>query len=163
MISIKKFILPAILLIAASVTITATIMASQSLFQQQANAQGRPNLVQGLLTAASGSKPSGGERIGSYALEPLGGQGNWVLHVLVGVDKTPSAGKVFNTWLADTKTNSYLNIGQVSTDGKLSFLQNTASPYAHNQILVSEEPSNSSNIKPSKIIGGDALPAPFIG
>ncbi len=163
MINDIRFILSIVVLAAVAVTITATIMTTQLLFQQQANAQGRLNLVQGQLTAASGGKSFGGDRIGSYALEPRGGPGSWVLHVLVGVDKTPSAGKIFNVWLADTKTNSYLNLGQVSTDGKLTFTQDTGNPYAHNQILVSEEPPNSSNVKPSTIIGGEALPAPFVG
>ncbi len=150
-----------IVLIATVVTISATIMVTQSLFQQQANAQGNLNLIQGQFTAASSGKPFGGDNIGSYELEPQGGQGNWVQNILISVDKTPSAGKVFNAWLVDTKTNTYQNLGQVDATGKLSFTQNSANPYKHDQIFISEEPLNSSNLKPSKIIGGDALPAPF--
>ncbi|MGA9841892.1 MAG: hypothetical protein WBQ25_06225, partial [Nitrososphaeraceae archaeon] len=114
-------------------------------------------LVQGELTAASGSKPFGGERVGSYAIQPQA----QMLSILVGLEKAPSAGKVFKAWLVDTKASSYLSLGEVSADGKLTFNQNIGKPHAYNQILISEESPNSSTPKPSQIIGGDALPAPF--
>ncbi len=142
--------------IAVAATICATTITPK-LFQQQAIAQGAPNLVQGELTAASGSKPFGGERVGSYAIQPQA----QMLSILVGLEKAPSAGKVFKAWLVDTKASSYLSLGEVSADGKLTFNQNIGKPHAYNQILISEESPNSSTPKPSQIIGGDALRAPF--
>lgn len=134
--------------IAAAATISTT--TPQLLFQQQAKAQGKQTLIQGELTAASGGKPSGGERIGSYAITE---QSNSLLSVLVGMEKSPSAGKVFKAWLVDTNTNSYLNLGQTGPDGKLSYSANIH-PLVYNQILVSEEPPDSPVSKPSQIIGG---------
>ena len=110
-----------------------------------------------LLLAASGTKPFGGERVGSYAIQPQ----VQIPIILIGLEKAPSAGKVFKAWLADTKTSSYLSLGEVSADGNLSFNQNIDNLHAYNYILISEESPNSSTPKPSKIIGGDALPAPF--
>jgi hypothetical protein len=147
-------------LVVATLMISATtVIASQMpSVEQQAKAQGKQNLVQGLLTAASSAtKPYGGTRIGSYALEPQGG----ILNVLVGMEKTPSAGKAFQAWLVNTNTSSYLNLGEVTKDGKLSFSQDNANPYRFNQILISEELPGTFVLKPSQVIGGDALPAPF--
>ena len=143
-------------LLQLAATICATTITPK-LFQQQAIAQGAPNLVQGELTAPSGSKPFGGERVGFYAIQPQA----QMLSILVGLEKAPSAGKVFKAWLVDTKASSYLSLGEVSADGKLTFNQNIGKPHAYNQILISEESPNSSTPKPSQIIGGDALRAPF--
>lgn len=141
-------------LIAAGAAISATTtITPQQLLLQEAKAQGKSSLIQGLLTAASGGKPFGGERIGSYALIE---QSNSQLNILVVMEKSPSAGKVFKAWLADTKTGSYLNLGQTGPDGKLSYTANIH-PLAYDQILVSEEAPDSSVSKPSQIIGGSAV------
>ena len=75
-----------------------------------------------------------------------------MLSILVGLEKAPSAGKVFKAWLVDTKASSYLSLGEVSTDGKLTFNQNIGKPHAYNQILLSEESPNSSTPKPSRLL-----------
>ncbi len=147
----ETFAFSTLAMIAAAAILSAAMMAPHLFLQQQANAQGKQNLTQGQITAASGGKPFGGERIGSYALTELG---SGVVNILIGSDKTPTTGKVFKAWLADTKTGVYVSLGQVDTDGKLSFTGNVANPRSYDQIVISEE---APTVKPSQIIGGDAL------
>ena len=136
---------------AAAILSAITIIAPQLFLQQQVKAQGKQNLTQGVITAASGGKPFGGERVGSYALIE---QGSGVANILIGADKTPPAGKVFKAWLVDTKTGIYQSLGQLSADGKLSFTGNIGNPRSYDQIVISEEIAS---VKPSQVIGGDAL------
>ena len=47
-----------------------------------------------------------------------------------------------------------LSLGQLSADGKLSFTGKVGNPSTYDQIIISEE---TAAVKPSQVIGGDAL------
>jgi hypothetical protein len=142
-----------ILSVLTSLAVAATISATTQLLLQEANAQGKPTLMQGQLTAASNGKPFGGQTIGSYSVTPSGQK----LDITIRLDKSPASGNVFEAWLVDTKANYSLSLGQIGADGTLSFSQTMVNPYVYNQIIITQEPANSSNPKPSQPIGGSAL------
>jgi hypothetical protein len=145
-----------ILSVLTSLAVAATISATTQLLLQEANAQGKSTLMQGQLTAASNGKPFGGQTIGSYSVTPSGQK----LDITIHLDKSPATGNVFEAWLVDTKANYSLSLGQVGA-AYLSFSQTMVNPYVYNQIMITQEPANSSNPKPSQPIGGSALQAPF--
>lgn len=156
MMSKHRIWVPSILIVLA---IAATIFGTTTsqLLPQEAKAQGKPTLMQGQLTAASNGKPFGGQTIGSYSVTPSGQK----VGIAIRLDKSPAAGNVFEAWLVDTKANYSLSLGQVGTDGTLTFSQTMVNPYVYNQIIITQEPLNNPNPKPSQPIGGSALQTPF--
>jgi hypothetical protein len=122
------------------------------------NAQGElPTLIQGNITAALSHKPFGGERIGTYAVILLGQKIgiNIYLHLL------PEPGYIFEARLADTKTHSYLNLGQFNTTITLLLSQNKLNLFQYNLIIITQQVANTVDLKHSQPIGGAILKTPF--
>jgi hypothetical protein len=125
---------------------------------QDVNAQGAQNLIQGLITRATGNDTFGGEEIGSYAII----HDNNKIQVSIGVDVQPSStDNVLEAWLVDVRTGYYHSLGMLDSDGKLSLIQSMVNPYVYDQIVITEEPADNLNPNPTETIGGADIPSPF--
>jgi len=132
--------------------------AASQLTLHSHNAQGEvPALIQGNITAALSHKPFGGENIGTYAVILLGQKIgiNIYLHLL------PEPGNIFEARLVDTKTHSYLILGQFNTSNTLLLSQNKLNLFQYNLITITQQVANTGDLKHSQPIGGAILKTPF--
>jgi hypothetical protein len=133
--------------------------AASQLTLHSHNAQGGEvtALIQGNITAALSHKPFGGENIGTYAVILLGQKIgiNIYLHLL------PEPGNIFEARLVDTKTHSYLILGQFNTSNTLLLSQNKLNLFQYNLITITQQVANTVDLKHSQPIGGAILKTPF--
>lgn len=132
--------------------------AASQLTLHSHNAQGEVlTLIQGNITAALSHKPFGGENIGTYAVILLGQKIgiNIYLHLL------PEPGNIFEARLVDTKTHSYLILGQFNTSNTLLLSQNKLNLFQYNLITITQQVANIVDLKHSQPIGGAILKTPF--
>ncbi|MGC1132323.1 MAG: hypothetical protein WA941_05845 [Nitrososphaeraceae archaeon] len=154
----NMLVISSIVTISMVMSITAiSNMASVSVIQD-ANAQGAQNLIQGLITRATGNDTFGDEEIGSYAII----HDNNKIQVSIEVDIQPTVtDNVLEAWLVDVRTGYYHSLGMLDPDGKLSLIQSMVNPYVYDQIVVTEEPADNLEPNPADTVGGAELPSPF--
>jgi hypothetical protein len=115
--------------------------------------------ISGDLTApmTPGKPPFGGEKLGTFAIDS---DDDWT-QVQARIDLQPSEGKVFEGWLVDDATGYRLSIGEVESNGTLTFSQNLVNHNTYNAIVITEEPLKDPNPYPAVPIAGSMLPDPF--
>jgi hypothetical protein len=141
----------------AAVVVVTLVTAGEIptiLFQgQMAEAQ----QVSGDITAASGGKPFGGEKVGTLNIDSTGRRTN----VSADINDSPGEGNVFEGWLVDAGGSGYkLSLGQFR-NGTLDFSQYMVNPYTYKNFEVTEEPAEDPDPNAADSIAGFELPSPF--
>lgn len=141
----------------AAVVVVTLVTAGEIptiLFQgQMAEAQ----QVSGDITAASGGKPFGGEKVGTINIDSTGRRTN----VSADINDSPGEGNVFEGWLVDAGGSGYkLSLGQFR-NGTLDFSQYMVNPYTYKNFEVTEEPAEDPDPNAADSIAGFELPSPF--
>ena len=113
-------------------------------------------ILQGNLTAPSGSNPFGGAVVGNYEVKVNGGN----VKIEAEVVTSAPVGSVYEGWLVDTQTGYKLSLGQLK-DGSLEFKQNMLNPLTYGVLVITTEPVGDLNPNPNTPIGGVLLSAPF--
>jgi Anti-sigma-K factor rskA, C-terminal len=148
----------ALSLSAVAAVVVVTLVTSGEiptiLFQgQMAEAQ----QVSGDITAASGGKPFGGEKVGTLNIDSTGRRTN----VSADINDSPGEGNVFEGWLVDAGGSGYkLSLGQFR-NGTLDFSQYMVNPYTYKNFEVTEEPAEDPDPNAADSIAGFELPSPF--
>jgi anti-sigma-K factor RskA len=113
--------------------------------------------LSGDITAASGSNPFGGERMGTVTLDSDGNMTN----ITADFNDSPGEGNVFEGWLVDAGGSGYkLSLGAFS-NGTLNFTQNMVNPYTYKNFEVTEEPAEDPDPNAATSIAGLELDNPF--
>jgi Anti-sigma-K factor rskA len=166
------------LVISASVTATLVLLFSLStdvVKVENVYGQGFQNLIQGSITRtttesanATGTDNatttlsfSESDKVGSYAI--VHSKNNIVVGVAVDVPVS-NQGNVYEAWLVDERSGYYHSLGLLdpNNNNKLSLSTDMVNPYAYDKIVVTEEPADNLEPKPSEtIVGGSDLPEPF--
>ena len=148
----------ALSLSAVAVVVVVTLVTAGEiptiLFQgQMAEAQ----QVSGDITAASGGKPFGGEKVGTISIDSTGRRTN----VSADINDSPGEGNVFEGWLVDAGGSGYkLSLGQFR-NGTLDFSQYMVNPYTYKNFEVTEEPAEDPDPNAADSIAGFELQNPF--
>jgi hypothetical protein len=110
------------------------------------------------ITKAGGTKPFGGEKIGSVTIEPNG----HTVHITANVTSAPGEGKVYEGWLVDAGGSGYtLDLGEFAKNGTLAYKETLVDPYTYTQFMITEEPFEDKDPNASAAFGGTELQAPF--
>jgi hypothetical protein len=113
--------------------------------------------VSGDITAASGSNPFGGEKMGTITLDSDGNMTN----IKADFNDSPGEGNVFEGWLVDAGGSGYkLSLGAFS-NGTLNFTQNMVNPYTYKNFEVTEEPAEDPDPNAASSKAGFELDTPF--
>jgi len=104
----------------------------------------------GFLTAPSGEKPYGSDRVGKYQIDVRDDQ----LRIFVNLFTKPSLGKIYEGWLVDVDTGEKISIGKLDERMQKGFFKNVGDAYMYELLVITEGPSADTDLTLHRHVGG---------
>jgi len=113
-------------------------------------------LEKGFLTAPSGDKSYGSDRVGKYQIDVRDEQ----LRIFVNLFTKPSLGKIYEGWLVDVDTGEKQSIGKLDEGMQKGFFKNFGDANMYELLVITEGPSADTDPAPHRHVGGVQISIP---